>query len=353
MRACTDVATRSLILSVLCLVFGSVLPTAAAPAEARDQIAFENDGDIYTVEANGGNLRRLTRSRDPEHQPRWSPDGTKIAYERDIEIGFDRDEIVRQRVIYVMNADGSGQRRLSPPRVTDSDPTWSPDGRTLAFVRSGLGDLSNDLGLADDIWLMNADGSGSRRLTRGRTLDRDPDWAPDGRRIAYVEVTPNNLRVFVINTNGTGRRPLVGKPHGTTDPRWSPDGRRVAFLGWKDKNLYAARPTGAEKIRLAGHAEVLGHHDPQWSPDGSRIAYEREGLTFAVLRSRPTAGASNPRIRLGGQHEWSPDGRELAFIRLLREKVSIDLHVVAADGAVRRLTHGEAVQSPAWRPRRG
>src|SRR3989304_3582025 len=113
--------------------------------------------------------------------PAWSPDGRKVAF-------------VGNSKIYVANADGSGQRRLTRNTAQELSPAWSPDGRKIAFV--GRGDSSLE------VYVMNADGSEQRRLTRNAVRDGNPVWSPDGRSIAFE----SKWQVYVMNADGSGQR---------------------------------------------------------------------------------------------------------------------------------------------------
>ena len=145
-------------LIAICFV---AVPAKAAPSEAGRLIAFEDDGDLYVISSNGTGRRQLTEGFADDHDIAWSPDGRRLAFVRDIRVGMDRGDWVTRPVIYVVGVDGSGLLRLSPRRVLfDEDPMWSPNGRQIVFTRNVRSDTLGD------IWLMNADGTGARRLTR-------------------------------------------------------------------------------------------------------------------------------------------------------------------------------------------
>lgn len=145
--------------------------TAARSASTSGQIAFGTFGSkpgIFVVNGDGTRLRRLTGGRDED--PAWSPDGRRIAFVRNIRIGWDRDEPVLRSALFAVDSDGTRLVRLSPSGTHDENPTWSPDGRTIAFER---GDR-----LGTDVWVMNPDGTRVRPLTRSRVLSRNPRGRP-------------------------------------------------------------------------------------------------------------------------------------------------------------------------------
>ena len=115
--------------------------------------------------------------------------------------------------VYVMNADGSGQRRLTHTAGRDSHAAWSPDGRQIVFHSRRGGTI--------DVSVVNADGSGQRVLMRGARL---PAWSPDGRRIALERSRDGFRDVYVVNADGSGLRRLTRNPEKTsvTDFAWSP-----------------------------------------------------------------------------------------------------------------------------------
>ena len=182
----------------------------------------DGNGEVYAMDANGSGPRNLTQNPANDVRPAWSPDGRRIAFvssrARRHDASLDLDVLARydrQSEIYVMNADGSRKRNLTRDRASDDLPTWSPDGRRIAFLHGrgrGRGQL----------YVVNADGSGLRNLGRiaGPALFASQlVWSPDGRTIYFGR--------YLVSTDGSGARKL---PYIPLIAVWSPDGRQIAFV---------------------------------------------------------------------------------------------------------------------------
>jgi TolB protein len=215
--------------------------------------------------------------------------------------------------IFVIARPGAPSRRITDRRFDDSRPSWSPDRRRIAFVRS----RTPATGL--QIWVMNADGAGARQITRGR-IGGGPAWSPDGRWLAFAG-GENRRDVFVVRPDGTGLRNVTRNPVGVAalGPTWSRDSTRIAFTR-------SATPvgTGVYSIGLDGRGLrrlARDGYGPNWSPDGHRIAYIRRdtatGPGWQVYTMGPNGGGKR-RFTRGGSWvspTWSPDSRRLAAVR--------------------------------------
>jgi TolB protein len=279
----------------MCLSVLAALSLLAASGCDQGRVAFSHRGDIWTARPDGSELRRLTRGRGPEEDPSWSPDGRRIAY-RDSRRGFNLND-----EIYVMASDGSRRRNLTrSPRTNDWGPAWSPDGRLIAFNS------------ATRLYVMRPDGTARRRLA---DLEAEyPAWAPDGRRLAFMSMQPHatggdpNYDVFTVSADGSGLRQLTDWPGEDGWPAWSPDGRLIAYTTSQDSegqfedrgpylDVYVMRPDGSGKRRVV--RGVWGAY-PEWSPDGRRILFTGNPLTGF------------------DEHQWvvSPDGTGLRRLDL-------------------------------------
>lgn len=248
-------------------------------------------GEIWLMDGDGGERRRLTRpapgqtDQSGSTSPAWSPDGRRIAF---ASTGVSTSEDPREQDIYVMNSDGGDVRRLTNDSIADSSPAWSPDGRQIAFAHTpGFGNADAD----GVIVVMNADGSGRRRLTRHRSasgvfFDVAPAWSPDGTRIAftrahYPEHGQPETGSYVIDANGEGEQLLVAEGYQIA---WSPDGTRIAFTSVQDRfgktcfhecspsgEIYIAGADGDDLRRLT--RTEADDKSPTWSPDGTQIMF--------------------------------------------------------------------------------
>jgi Tol biopolymer transport system component len=189
----------------------------------------------------------------------WSPDGTKVAFGTDPEAGDGR--------IYVVNKDGTGLALLSAPHgLSLRDPAWSPDGAMLAVTGTDLRGPQP----ATAIYVMNADGSGLRKV-----IDAEPDsraaWSPDGTTIAFSgRVGGPERDVFVVKVDGTGLTDLTNTPGSSEDdPTWSPDGTWIAFgqsTAGMSTDIYVMKANGTDARPVTGGSAPAHEIAPEWEP---------------------------------------------------------------------------------------
>jgi Tol biopolymer transport system component len=184
---------------------------------------------LYVIGTNGCSIRRLTRSI--AGHPSWSPDGRWIAFDTS---GADE--------IWKVHPNGTDLTRITGGEF----PAWSPDGTRIAYVRyeSGRG----------EIWVVRADGSRARLLHKGgRASDEAPAWSHDGKRIAFLAYAGRRSWIEVMKANGTGARTLRGRGN-PWNPVWLPGDTGIAFLAWGtngERGLFVMRPDGSHVHRVA------------------------------------------------------------------------------------------------------
>lgn len=289
------------------------VPVAGA-GESFDLVFMRLEGtesDIYTVDVDGSNLTRVGPGADPA----LSPDGRRIAFS-------DHEGGRNDHDIYVMNVDGSGRRRFTTSPEDDVTPVWSPDGRRIAFIRRDVGCCAVG---ESHLWLMNADGSDPTRAPTGSDGLRDswPSWSPDGRSIAFGRSGDEGRWISVLDL-GTGRTTRLTDSGRDYLPAWSTD-NRITFASIR----HTARPgvgspAHAELYRISDRGTDLTrltHTDEDefaasWSPDGAVVAFVRDpdgGTGVGMMCDFPDPACEDEESTgelPGAIHVMSADGSE-------------------------------------------
>lgn len=286
----------SLMVDLLAVI---VLVAPAAPAHAafpgaNGKIVFSStrisdQHDVYVMNADGSGQTRLTNKPAHDLSPTWSPDGTRIAF------ASNRDQ--GQYEIYVMNADGSGQTRLTNLAGHDDEPAWSPDGTTIAF--------SSESGIS----VIDANGSNLIPLTNQNT-DYAPTWSPNGTQIAFTR----GGQIYIMNADGSNPTNLTNSNSSDFDPNWSPDGTKIVYvriLADSNREIFVINTNGSGRTRLTN--SITFDWMPAWSPDGGKITFVREGSNGRFQIFAMNANGSNP-VNLTNSvgHDYWPDWQPAA-----------------------------------------
>jgi TolB protein len=241
--------------------------------------------------------------------------------------------------VFVMRADGTDVRALTRTRgVDDHSPAWSPSGRTIAFVR-----FSPTASFENDIWTVRRDGRGSRLLVR------EPGWAvslsysPNGRQLVYRNSwVGHSGSISVASTSGGTGTALVSEPPGryfVSSPSWSPDGRTIAFNRGRNDGFSTIQTVPSS----GGNATELGRGSrPIWSPNGKSVLYQNGFKIWVMGADGAGARAIAPADRYANA-EWSPDGRTIAY------QYRGGIYVIPSTGGQPRRVAKSGSQ-PAWAP---
>ncbi len=221
----------------------------------------DSDGLVIRDMTTGQNTRiRISPARNA-YRPAWSPDGTKIAFEAftgNDSTWFD---------IHVVNADGTGLRNLTKSFGGDWNPSWSPDGTKIAFVSSRKQPVACCVYPYPymDVFIMNADGTNQTRVTDDALFDDGPAWSPDGSRILFTRETAGDLRLHTIRPDGSELSLIATPTEVDQHAKWSPDGTRIAYssrppgaspgpeAAW-DYEIFTIKPDGSGFTRVTNNA---------------------------------------------------------------------------------------------------
>jgi Tol biopolymer transport system component len=233
--------------------------------------------DIYSMDADGTDVQQLTDNESNDFDPKFSPDGKRIAF-TSLREGYPH--------IYCMDADGTNVTKLTVGRSMDFMGSWSPDGTRIVFTTGRNGNY--------DVCIMNADGSGAVRLTDYEGDDGAPAFSPDGQKIIFVSDRDGSYDLYVMNTDGTDIQQVTNTEEYENFPQYSPDGQKVVFLSrWEtgaELCIMNADGTGKEPIVIPPHfvvdtmarhrQRILGY--PVWSPDGNEIVFTAVNQIFVA-----------------------------------------------------------------------
>jgi Tol biopolymer transport system component len=278
----TTAVTAAMVSAGLLVALGGTLREADATFPGEDgRIAFasnrttgegvvnpEGDFEIFTMNPDGTGLTQLTENAALDFDPEWSPDGGKIAFESNRD-GFSE--------IFVMNADGTQETQVTsnPDFSFDRSPTFSPDGERIAFESNRAAGVDNPE-KDNEIFVVNLDGTGLQQLTRNAARELHPDYAPNGKKIAFVSERNFQPGIYTTKADGTKQKKRSQGPATVfASPSWSPDGERIAFTSNQDgpTNIFTMNADGSKQKRLTNNG-IRVDSGPVFSPHGKKIAFQ-------------------------------------------------------------------------------
>jgi TolB protein len=322
--------------------------TAALEVFPASQIAWLRGEDIYVMSGFGKNPTALT-STGHVHHPNWSADGTKLAFAL-----FGQISDPAANNIWTMNANGSGKTMITSGIDADAFPRWSPTGTTVGFLRTLWAGGNRLMTVtADGATLVEIDGENASSWL---------DWSPAGTKLVYSrpptgKQANDELDIYVANSDGTGHTDLSTDAISyDVEPEWSPNGSKIVFSrglpGVTASDIYVMNVDGTQKTNLTS---ALGgmNGGPRWSPDGSKLLFlhhrdlyvmDSDGGNVVRLTDTPDTQVFHP--------DWSPDGRRIVFHQDYLPDGTGEIYVVKADGSKTwRLTNSpDWDHEPVWRP---
>ncbi len=254
-------------------------------------VVFVSDRDgakeLYAMDFDGRNPRRLTAHKSLALNP--DARGGKVVF---------TSYVHRFPQVWMMSADGSGQKELPTGLELNASPALSPDGSQIAFAGSSRGNV--------DIYVMNSGGGGLRRLTTTHALEASPDWSPTGRQIAYTSDQTGTPQIWIMDAEGTNARRLTFAGNWNDEVAWSPKGDKIAFAcrNEGDFNICVMDVSTGATVQLTSDGSN-GH--PSWSPDGQKIVYQSRRAGRTQIYAMDAIDGGNKKVLTeGGANNMQP-----------------------------------------------
>ncbi|HYN43863.1 MAG TPA: hypothetical protein VE129_18945 [Thermoanaerobaculia bacterium] len=233
------------------------------PGPFLTRIVFSSDRDggrnkeLYIMDYDGENQRRITFHRSLSIAPDWSYDGEKIVYQ---------SFVSNPPGLYWFSLAAAARTRIPVTTELNSAPSFSPDGKTVAYAGSVKGN--------PEIFVVGLDGSNPRRLTNSSAIDSSPRFSPNGREIAFTSNRQGSPQIYLMDLEGSNVRKLTLTGNWSDEPAFSPDGGRLAYAcrNEGDFQICILDLTTGRTVQISSGPGA--NENPTWSPDGSRIAWE-------------------------------------------------------------------------------
>ena len=310
---------------------GEDSPTRTTTGAPGGTLIFEGSpagawpANVWTMNTTGGSLDQITTSAlgTGDRFPSWSPGGTLVTFTRDMSAST--TDLVSD--IFTANADGTGVRRLTTTTAADYTSSFSPDGSRIVFTSQRHGN--------PEIYTMRIDGTDVRRLTDHPAYDSQAIWSPDGAKIAFVSDRMGATDVYTMNPDGSGVFRLTLHAADDFSPSWTPDGFHIVFNTTRNGGYDVYKVRASDRTSLANLSDETGNvFYPALAPDGSRIYVNVNGSTSVDI-AYLSAGTVAAAIGAPDEDELFPELRPVPDFPLVDAKFSsfkIDIEWVFAEG---------------------
>lgn len=262
------------VVTLLCGVFALLTVSIGHALPLEDEIVFSadldnTDSEIYRMALDRQLSVALTHNSIEDSQPSWSPNGQQIAFVSNLQ---------DQYTIYVMDAQGHGTHRLTDSPRNNFSPTWSPDDRSIAYVTARQ-EFAQQI---TELLLTDLQSGLTRRITISYPNAISPTWAPDSRHLAFTSGengSPNRI-IYNLDVQTGDTSPLINSHDIQLNPTWSPDGRYLLYLAYGTNPGIYLWDSAQAKSELLFEPGVLNMRNPSWSQDSRFLIYAPQ-TTFA------------------------------------------------------------------------
>ncbi|MEK6710081.1 MAG: Tol-Pal system beta propeller repeat protein TolB [Nitrospinota bacterium] len=261
------------------------------------QIAFvsrrspEERGEIYIMDWDGADLRRVTRNGSGNNAPAWSPDGRWLAYS-----SFKSSP----PGVFLLPTNGGRELRVSAPNAQGIGGGFSPNSRQFVY--------SEQAGRTYQLMAYDVVSQAKTRLTRSFGIDVSPAFSPDGKKIVFTSGRSGGPQIYVMNADGSDPRRISFQGTYNTEPKWSPRGDRIAYstrvTDHVSIDIVTVNPDGSDLRRLTGGQGK--NESPSWSPDGRHLAFSSDRVGPKDIYVMTAAGTEVKRLQPGQEPAWSP-----------------------------------------------
>lgn len=266
------------------------------PRNGAIAFAIHDEAKICLLESEDletRNLLDISTSVVRLTEPTWSPDGKKLAYTCTYTLRLGHSDID------VLDVATGNIRSITEKDQSSSQPAWSPDGKSLAFVRRKKTD--------HDIYTIDLTTRVEKRLTEDGGDKGHPSWSPDGQQLVFhqSDSATSMGAIFVINIDGSGEKRVL-LATGARDPSWSPDGKQIAFVSWrgdKESGGYLMNADGSNVLPLLWDDQP---RSPVWSPDGRKLLFQSGTQKEAVIYQIDVDGQNKKLLIHGIDPSWQP-----------------------------------------------